>query len=237
MAIVVMASLLFVPAASATIVGTLQVANCLGLGAGVSLTVDTATWLPPLAAGGSCVQTNGGIFYGPASTILPAEQGKINDITFSTMAGGLGFMVFTNGSDVVTFDLTGLGPGDHSNTNCNLPPCSVSSTSPLVLTAFTTPNGTVGTDISLPAALLAHDNLESNTAVFSGGFTTQIAGQTPPQVAATLLGGGSVRSTFSGEFVGPSGVVLSAVPEPVSMALIGGGLIGLALLQRRRRRV
>src|SRR5260221_9404382 len=167
MAIAVMASLLFVPAASATVVGALQVANCLGLGAGVSLTVNSATWLPPLAAGGSCVETDGGIFYGPASTMLPAEQGKINNLTFSTMAGALNFMVFTNGLDVMTFDLTGLGPGN-SNTNCNLPPCSVNTTSPLVLTAFSTPVGTVGTAISLPGSLSAHDNRETGTFVFAG---------------------------------------------------------------------
>ena len=57
----------------------------------------------------------------------------------------------------------------------------------------------------------------------SGVFTSQ----------ATKDAGDSVGNTD--QVVGPVSVPASSVPEPASMALIGGGLIGLAVLGRRKR--
>ena len=57
----------------------------------------------------------------------------------------------------------------------------------------------------------------------NGNFTSQ----------ATKDAGDSIGNTD--QVVGPVSVPASAVPEPASMALIGGGLIGLAVLGRRKR--
>jgi hypothetical protein len=80
--------------------------------------------------------------------------------------------------------------------------------------------------------LLAHGTIfdigDSTTTYWGGSFTTQINDVLPASIEATILAGGNISSSFSGEFdIG--------APEPVSMALIGGGLIGLAAIKRRKR--
>lgn len=217
-AMVAVASLLFVPPASASVIGTLDVANCAN--GAVNVTLTTIDWILPVDAGNGCVQNNTGIFYGPtASKPLPSGLGLILDLP----GGPANFMVFTNGTDIVSFDLGGLGPGV-ANTVCTVSPCSVTSTSPFILMANAT-----GTSVTLTAFGLARDNLSAALPndIWSGAFTTQVAGQTPAQIQATILGGGTIHSTWSGEFI-------VSIPEPVSMSLIGGGLMALAWLRRRR---
>jgi hypothetical protein len=234
LAIAAMASLLFIPVASATVVGVLDVSNCLS--GNVSVTSNTIDFLTTAGTGLGCLAGQagvGGLSYGPsASTPFTAGDGTIKDLTLVPPTSGLGFMVFPQPLGVtVTFDLLGFGPGV-SNTTCALPqPCSVSPGSPFILDAFTSGAGD-GTTVTLPAHGLASDSLPGGVSSnFTGAFTTQISGQTPAQIQATILtSGGSITSTFSGEFTS------SAIPEPVSMALIGGGLITLALLRRRQRR-
>jgi hypothetical protein len=60
-----------------------------------------------------------------------------------------------------------------------------------------------------------------------GAFTTQIPGVSAASIQATINSGGTITSTFSGEFV-------ANVPEPLTSALIGGALIALAALKRRK---
>ena len=237
LAIAAMASLLFVPAASASLVGTLDVANCPG--DGVNVLAGSIDWLPA-GTGTGCIQTGSktAVLYGPGLTtnLGSAVPGTIVDLT--TPAGGTvaDFMMFVNGTSTVFFDLTGIGPGVNNGIcaatlNPNLASCSIgggtATPSPFILAPTST-----GTTVTLSAFGLAHNTLTpaDPNDIWFGAFTTQIANQTPLQIENTILGGGAINSTFSGEFI------LQAVPEPVSMALIGGGLMALALLRRRSRR-
>lgn len=62
-----------------------------------------------------------------------------------------------------------------------------------------------------------------------GLYSANIAGQTPGQIRNTILTGGAVDSSYSAQFVA------TPIPEPVSMTLLGTGLVGVAMRVRRRR--
>jgi hypothetical protein len=214
-------------------VGVLDIANCSGGAATVSAT--TIDWLPPgIGAGKGCIDTGipTAVHYGPgfALTLGPGVAGDIQDLV---IGGGAvpDFMTFVNGADLLHFDLAGIGPGV-VNTVCaatldpNLPACSVTTGSAFILTPLAS-----GTVVQLSAFGTAHDSASPGLSNWSGQFSTTLTGQTPAEIAGIIGGGGSISSTFSGHFD------LTTVPEPVSMALIGGGLMALALLRRRSRRV
>jgi hypothetical protein len=224
-----MASLLFVPVASATIVGTLNTANCLN--GGVTVVGSLIDFFLPVGGGSGCIQANNGLFFGPTSSTPFAGDaaGVIQDLN---SGGGtvLDFIVLHAGGGVtLNFDLTSIGPGV-ANTNCALAiPCSLVAGSPFVLSA-----NSGGTAIALPAFGLAHDSLSpTDMTSFGGAFTTQIANLSPAQIQAAFISNPAApitANTVSGTFT------LGTVPEPVSMALIGGGLVALAFLRRHRRR-
>ncbi len=223
LALAVAALTFSIPSASAAVVGHLSFANCDGQG--VIVTMTTVDWLPAgggtgcIAAGiGTNVTFSGG-------SIAPGDHGTVNDLGIST--GNTGFLAFELGG--VTFDLASVGPGV-ANTVCpddfigSDPACSVFAGSPFILTT-----GSTGTSVTFAVRGLANDAV-SHDSPWSGAFTTQIANTTPYTIQQDILAtNGSFTATFS--FDGNVGA-----PEPVSLALIGGGLVALAGLKRRKSR-
>jgi hypothetical protein len=65
-------------------------------------------------------------------------------------------------------------------------------------------------------------------AAFTGTFSTTFNGLTPSEVLATLGPGGTPSDTYAATFS------LSAVPEPMTLSLVGVTLIGLGCWRRRK---
>ena len=213
------------PSASASVIGDLTFANCGG--GGVVVTISTIDFeLPPLGGNG-CIMTGLGTtvtFTGGTGVITTNEAGTVNDLGFPPpLSGNTGFISFPG----VTFDLLAIGAGV-ANTACTntfdpaAPACSVFAGSPFVLTP-----GTLGTTIAFSVSGVTNDASSVHNA-WEGTFSTQLIGITPFSIQQTILTSGSFTKTYS--FDG------EVVPEPVSMGLIGGGLIGLAVLMRRKAR-
>ena len=214
----------------ATPVGTLSLANCSG--GGVIVTATTIDWTLPVGGGNGCIQTGvlTNVSYGSGSNLGAGVQGTIIDLT-----GGLpvaNFLTFA-GAPGLHFDLLQLGPSV-SNTNCAAltlgQSCSAVVGSPFLLTLSSLTSSTV----SLQAAGTAGDSVSSSS-IWSGGFTTQIANMTPAQIQAAIsTPGGSVASTYSGDFRVTIVGGVSTVPEPGTAMLFGTGilLISMRLIKR-----
>jgi hypothetical protein len=215
------------PSASASTIGHLTFANCGG--GGVVVTISTIDFeLPPLGGNG-CIMTGLGTtvtFTGGTGVITTNEAGTVNDLGFPPpLSGNTGFISFPG----VTFDLLAIGAGV-ANTACTntfdpaAPACSVFAGSPFVLTS-----GRSSTTIAFYVSGVTNDASSVHNP-WTGTFSTQLDSITPFDVQNAINTRGSFTATYSFD-----GNVVP-LPEPVSMGLIGGGLIGLALLRRRKAR-
>jgi hypothetical protein len=215
------------PAASAAVIGNFSVAN-IG-GGGVTANNMVIDWFPPnnpLGNGNGMILTGGDTtltYFNGVSTVAlgTSTAGTVNDLPGPP--GAVGFFAFPS-APALHWTLLAIGPGV-SNTVCAGllvgQSCSVFAGSPFILTATAT-----GTLVTLDASGIVTD-ASPFTSNWMGAFTTQIAGVSAASIQSTINSGGSVTSTFSGAFV-------AVVPEPLTLALIGGGLIALAALKRRK---
>ena len=212
------------PSASASIIGHLSVANCAG--GGVTVSFSAIDWSPgsPVA----CLQSGIGTVLSSTVTgpLVPPLVGTINDLP---PAGGIfGFMTF----GTLMFDLAAVnGFGPPVVPECSVNP-AVGNSCPIVFMGIQSPFILTTTATGTSVTLLAHgtiaDPAGGPVSNWNGAFTTQLNGQTSMDIRNTVTApGGSISSSFSGEF----DVV---VPEPMTMALIGGGLIALAAIKRRK---
>ena len=236
----VMASAAFLPSASASIIGTLFTGSS-GL---ITVTTTSITWNTDPGA------TSAGTWNG--------EVANGTNLTFLGCTGGLGspgclfngegidinhLGPFVNGVTTLPVDnfitfaanagldfrLTAVSPGS-ANTNCiGLlvgQSCSVIAGSPIILTLLSGNR----TEVALSFVGTATDG-SGQTSNWTGGFSATLPTLTPADLEAYFLAnpGGSQSASNSGSFFA------TTVPEPGTLGLIGGALIGLATLLRRRK--
>jgi hypothetical protein len=221
--------------ASAAVIGVLDETNCAGGGATVNAT--TITWSPVgTVAGTGCVAA--GISTAvtwSGGTIAPGNLGNILNLTFTPGATVDGFMRWNVPTLALDFVETSFPAAVSTNGLCSNP---ISAGQSCVLVAGYTPflltyNGLVAgvqnTQISAQVGGTVADPGTGQVSTWGGSFNTTL-NQTPAQIEATFLSVGSISSTQEGRFT----IAFAAVPEPSSMLMIGGGLIGLATLLRKR---
>jgi hypothetical protein len=161
----------------------------------------------------------------------PGELGMLKDVT----AGGgpvINFMTFVM-APTLEFDLTAFVPGSGMVCSAATPlltPCSPSVGSPFVLMD----RGTF-TDVSFGMFLTGRDLATARTSPWSGGFTTQVTGQTPGAIQSTLMSGGAIRSTYSAMFASNASTIVT--PEPATLMLLATGLVGVLGGAARSRRL
>lgn len=241
-----------IPMAHATPMGNLAIAGCAA--AGVNVNANSITWLGSpgglAQAGYGCVNTTSGglgtnLTYS-GGTLSSGVNGEIKSLVLSPPTSGIDFMDFTGNPNLI-FDLAGFLPGPAS-TSCGtlalFQSCAVAAGSPFVLELD--PGGTglcpagVGggnncqTKISLNIAnSVVRDLGNGSSALWTGSFSTQIPTMSPSQIQSAIIAGATIGSSEAGAFT----LFTVPVPEPVTFVMIGGGLIGLAMLRRRKKPV
>ncbi|MEO5922592.1 MAG: PEP-CTERM sorting domain-containing protein [Bryobacteraceae bacterium] len=213
------AAVLMAGSAQGAPIGILSVDSCAGT---VRVDATSIDFTPQCVQAGSPTTITSTF-----GNIITGDQGTINDLVGPLPLGGVPFMIFDPGAPgggLLTFILTSVGPGS-ANTNCATATpsngCSVIAGSPFILTG-----NAASTTARLEIAGTVSDS--SGLSTFVGSFSAPFAGQSPAQVAAMFASAGSITSTFSGQ------LILTAVPEPGGLALMGLGLLGVGLVSRRR---
>jgi PEP-CTERM motif len=138
------------------------------------------------------------------------------------------WMVFSSASPLIAFDLNFINAGTDGTAGCSSSAIGALCT-PFSFSPFNLQNTSLGTSVAFSLSGNARNVSTGELSPFIGNFTTQISGQTIPQILATINSGGTITNSYSANFI-------ATIPEPGTISLLGAGLIGLGLLQRRRAR-
>ena len=260
--VVLAGGLLFGSAAWASPIGTLNVGSTgdvtLSLSS-VIFNVDPAA----VGGGNSDVANGTNLsFTGCASAVLgspgclSASEGiTVNNadltLTAPSAANANTFLTFAAHPSLVYSMVWPAGPGS-SNTNCatansNGLSCSIFAGSPLILT-YANGDTFIGLGVHGNASDAGVAGLATGstyTGGFSDFFTATLPNNTAPTpqniqlyfcpggtcVAADFTSGKSITTSVAGTFT--ANATQTPVPEPLSLSLLGSGLLGLRLFRRR----
>jgi hypothetical protein len=145
------------------------------------------------------------------------------------------FMTFVNSNEVIDLTFIPLGTDTPSTTCSGLSHCTPeigalvnATTNPMGLSSFNLDQGSQGTAASFGIQGTIRDS-SGASAPLTGTYTAQFNGDTPSQVLALFAGAGAngLASTYSAQ------LSFTLVPEPMSLSLMGIGLLALGLLRRK----
>jgi hypothetical protein len=202
---------------------------------------------------GGVTVNNSGLFFNTSGSNVPNPfaAGGISTGSFAGLTGGTilnvsppvvgatsipGFATFNTAAGLITFDLTEILPGIGTAAACtsntvgnvctpNIGPIM----SPFTLTQVAPNAVSIGLTLNGMAYL---GTAASGTSPTVGTFTTQdtMLGTITSILTASGTPDG-VTESYSGSFTAGAG---SVVPEPVSLLLMGFGLLGVGLIARRK---
>jgi hypothetical protein len=213
------------------------------MGGIITVTPSTITWNgdqpPPIGPGGVFTLTLGTGVFSTAN-----GQNAIHDLNISTQPVGSAFSPFdfidflTNPS-LPSLMLTFIVPGNGGTAGCGqpaaatTPPQTCTPENPPFGSPFTFQNNSAGGQVTGSSATWTFSGVTAdNAATWQAIFTAQFIGQSYQDVLSSFTTVGSTQKQYSAN----AQVFISTVPEPGTMALMGGGFILFWAALRRRRR-
>jgi hypothetical protein len=213
--------------AMASAIGSANLTNCIN--GGFTISVSSITWLTAgTAPNTGCFNTGipTSVSYS-GGTVSSGATGNIKNLSLSGSVDQ--FMTIQGTSPLLDFVLTGFGSPGTTNTACdatNLHSCIIAAGSPFSFT-----NNTTGVAVGLSAEGTITDGGVTNQWIAT--FQAELVGTTDAAVQTTLLGDGSISSTYLANLTINS---QTATPEPGTVALFLAGGIAFFGIGRRRRK-